>query len=159
MENGGKIPVGQAMIQAGYSVATAKTPQKLTESEGFKTITEEIRHELGSIKITPKKLARVIKQGLSAKQPSKVIIINRAADGTTVVDKKTIEVPDHAIRHKYLDTTLKIYDAFPKQDDSPASIIAAKFKAIAETYIEQVDQDSPANNEHIIDAEPVSVSD
>lgn len=36
VENGGKI--GQAMIQAGYSKATAKTPRKLIESKGFQVL-------------------------------------------------------------------------------------------------------------------------
>lgn len=39
VENGGNI--GQAMIEAGYSSNTAKTPQKLTESIGFVELCEE----------------------------------------------------------------------------------------------------------------------
>ena len=36
VENGGNI--GKAMIAAGYSPATAKTPQKLTESKGWRKL-------------------------------------------------------------------------------------------------------------------------
>lgn len=36
VENGGNI--GKAMIAAGYSPATAKTPQKLTESKGWQEL-------------------------------------------------------------------------------------------------------------------------
>ena len=36
VENGGNI--GKAMIDAGYSPATAKTPQKLTESKGWQEL-------------------------------------------------------------------------------------------------------------------------
>src|SRR4051794_31110861 len=36
VENGGNV--SQAMIDVGYSPATAKTPQKLTESDGFKEL-------------------------------------------------------------------------------------------------------------------------
>lgn len=39
VENGGII--SKAMIAAGYSPATAKTPQKLTESKGFIDLCEE----------------------------------------------------------------------------------------------------------------------
>ena len=39
VENGGII--SRAMIDAGYSKATAKTPQKLTESKGFKELMKE----------------------------------------------------------------------------------------------------------------------
>ena len=36
VENGGIA--SRAMVDAGYSEATAKTPQKLTESKGFKEL-------------------------------------------------------------------------------------------------------------------------
>lgn len=39
VENGGIA--SRAMVDAGYSEATAKTPQKLTESKGFKELCEE----------------------------------------------------------------------------------------------------------------------
>jgi hypothetical protein len=39
VENGGKVQ--PAMVKAGYSKNTAKTPQKLTESKGFKELCEE----------------------------------------------------------------------------------------------------------------------
>ncbi len=40
MENGGNI--SQAMMAVGYSPNTAKTPQKLTESQGFKELCDEV---------------------------------------------------------------------------------------------------------------------
>ena len=36
VENGGNI--GKAMVAAGYSPATARTPQKLTETKGWKEL-------------------------------------------------------------------------------------------------------------------------
>lgn len=39
VENGGNV--SKAMEKAGYSKKTAKTPQKLTESKGFKEICEK----------------------------------------------------------------------------------------------------------------------
>lgn len=38
VENGGNV--SRAMLEAGYSPATAKTPQKLTESVGFSELME-----------------------------------------------------------------------------------------------------------------------
>lgn len=40
VENGGVAST--AMIEAGYSPNTAKTPQKLTESEGFKELCDKV---------------------------------------------------------------------------------------------------------------------
>lgn len=39
VENGGNI--SRAMMEVDYSPATAKTPQKLTESKGWKTLCEQ----------------------------------------------------------------------------------------------------------------------
>jgi hypothetical protein len=38
VESGGDMPVSKAMVQAGYTPATAKTPQKLTESDAYKAL-------------------------------------------------------------------------------------------------------------------------
>lgn len=38
VESGGAMPVGKAMKKAGYSPATAKTPQKLTESKAYQQL-------------------------------------------------------------------------------------------------------------------------
>lgn len=40
VENGGNV--SKAMRAAGYSAQTAKTPQKLTESEGFQELCDEL---------------------------------------------------------------------------------------------------------------------
>jgi len=40
VENGGNV--SKAMLEAGYSENTAHTPQKLTESDGYKEIAEPI---------------------------------------------------------------------------------------------------------------------
>lgn len=139
VENGGNV--SKAMLAAGYSPATAKTPQKLTQSQGFATITEELQRELGSIKITPKKLARVIKQGLAAKQPGRIITIDNVHGK---VEKKTIQMADHMIRHKFLDTALKIFGAYPVEDKTPTTLILAQFKQIASSYMEDADTAGPA---------------
>ncbi|HEY9826362.1 MAG TPA: hypothetical protein V6D19_13015 [Stenomitos sp.] len=40
VENGGNV--SRAMMEVGYSPATAKTPQKLTNSQGFKELCDEL---------------------------------------------------------------------------------------------------------------------
>jgi hypothetical protein len=57
VESGGKIPVSKAMVQAGYSPATAKTPKKLTQSEAYKSLfpiekTQEVIDNLHKLSIS-----------------------------------------------------------------------------------------------------------
>lgn len=57
VENGGDMPVSKAMVRAGYSPATAKTPQKLTESESYKALfppekTQEVVDNLHKLAIS-----------------------------------------------------------------------------------------------------------
>lgn len=48
VENGGKI--GMAMIAAGYSPNTAKTPSKLTKSKGWKKLMDDIFPDLALLR-------------------------------------------------------------------------------------------------------------
>lgn len=95
VENGGNN-VGKAMIEAGYTPATAKTPQKLTESKGWQELVEEY--------LPDDLLAKVTKEGLLA--------------GRKTTDEETGEEvvePDFNIRHRYLETALKVRDKFPNK--------------------------------------------
>ena len=111
VENGGNV--SKAMRDAGYSEMTAKTPQKLTESKAF--------NELMSEAITDAKLIKVIDDGLTA---------NR----TFTEDGDTIDVPDHAIRHKFLETALKVKGAF-KTDATGNTFIFNKGDVVAKKYV------------------------
>lgn len=74
------IPMGQAMVNNGYSKMTAKTPQKLTESKGAKQwLMENFPDEM---------LAKVALEGLQATK----------LHGT---DNDFVEIPDHDNRHKF----------------------------------------------------------
>ncbi len=97
VENGGNV--SKAMKDAGYSKATAKTPQKLTESKAFV--------ELMADAITDAKLIKVIDDGLTANK-------------TFAVDESVVDVPDHATRHKFLESALKVKGAF-KNDSGSSS--------------------------------------
>lgn len=57
VESGGTMPVSKAMEKAGYSPATAKTPQKLTESNAYRELfpidkTKEVIENLHKLSIS-----------------------------------------------------------------------------------------------------------
>ena len=80
-------PVGQVLQEAGYSKATAKTPSTVINSGGFQYLMEKAG-------ITDEQLNTTLKEGLHA---------------TKVVGKEgDIETADYAVRHKYLETALKL---------------------------------------------------
>ena len=81
------------MRDAGYSVATAKTPSKLTNTQAFQTFLQKAG-------VTDEKLVSVIKEGLEA---NKVVVMGKESQDA-FVDVQ----PDHPTRHKFLETTLKI---------------------------------------------------
>lgn len=83
VESGGKhLPMSKAMLQAGYSRATAKTPQKLTESKGYQIALSETG-------ISDYQIAQVLSAGLDATR-----------GGT--------DIPDHAMRLRTAEIILKI---------------------------------------------------
>lgn len=98
VENGGNV--SKAMRDAGYSPATAKTPQKLTESKAWEELMEEY--------LPDDLLMKVHSEGLKANYPVKAKVIR--PDGTS-----DVEVPDHPTRHKFLDTALKLKDKYPAE--------------------------------------------
>lgn len=121
VENGGNV--SKAMRDAGYSEATAKTPQKLTESKAF----TDAMIEAG---ITDNKLATVLSEGLEA---TKVIsaVVGKNADEKTM---DFIDVPDHPTRHKFLETALKIKGV--GKDDTPlGTIIFNKGDLVQKKYV------------------------
>jgi len=67
VENGGIV--SKAMVDAGYSPATAKTPQKLTESKGFEELKEQYKSSLLSRGIDGKRLAKKMNEWLEAQKP------------------------------------------------------------------------------------------
>lgn len=72
--------VSKAMLKAGYSPATAKDPKKLTESPIFLKVLEKAG-------VTDEKLAERLNEGLDA-----------TFKGS----------PDYNVRHKYLETGLRV---------------------------------------------------
>lgn len=95
VETGGIVST--AMIKGGYSKKTAKTPQKLTNSKGFKELCEKY--------LPDELLIKVHKEGLKAVKKEQKII-GRDDDGKP--EYEMIDVEDYAVRHKYLETAYKI---------------------------------------------------
>ena len=80
--------VGSAMVEAGYSPKTATRPKHLTESKGFLELAEKY--------LPDDLLLRKNLEGLEA---------TKLTNSHTEPDR---EVPDFAVRHKYLETGFKV---------------------------------------------------
>lgn len=104
VENGGVA--SKAMIESGYSEATAKTPQKLTESKGFKELLEQY--------IPDDELVKIHKEGLHATKLNGVggMKVGLKKGEFEDIGHADIETPDYPTRHKYLDTAYKIKGSY-----------------------------------------------
>jgi len=113
MENGG-TGIGKAMIEQGYSPNSAKTPQKLTETKGWKALMKEV--------LPNDLLVRVAKEGLEATKPiGALVLINNDESGKPKQILKDnegmIEVADYPTRQKYLETALKMRGKLVEKTD------------------------------------------
>lgn len=100
LENVGK-PVGKAMLDAGYTKTMAKNPDHLTKSKGWKELMEQY--------LPDSKLLQVHSDGLDATRVISAVNTNKEATGGTT---DFIEVPDHAVRAKYLELGYKVKNKF-----------------------------------------------
>lgn len=98
VENHGNV--SQAMLAVGYDPSSAKNPKILTQSKGFQELLDQY--------LPDELLTNVHLQGLKA---------TRIHTSHTEPDK---EVPDFAVRHKYLDTAYKVKGKI--KDDSSINI-------------------------------------
>lgn len=95
--------VSKAMTKAGYRPSVAKNPKRLTESKTFLKTLEKLG-------ITDEKLAKVLDEGLEA---------TRAVVMGTKSDESFVDVaPDFAVRHKYLETAIKLKGYVEKDKES-----------------------------------------
>lgn len=103
--NGGNIT--RAMLEAGYSPNTANTPQKLTESDGWKELMDQ--------HLPDKLLTKVHKEGLQA-TTKKPHLVDRDDKGRPVYEY--IPEDDYATRHRYLETAYKLKAKYPEEKQS-----------------------------------------
>lgn len=96
------------MRESGYSLGSSLRPGELTKSKNFQLLLEEF--------MPMNKLMQVGMEGLEANR----VISARVTDKDAGVDTDDfIEVPDHAVRHKFYETGLKLHGKL--RQDSPAT--------------------------------------
>ena len=78
VENGGNV--SKAMRDVGYSVETAKTPSKLTESKGYKELLEKSG-------LTPKLIAEALAQDIEKNPGRRLGELSLGADLTGMKSK------------------------------------------------------------------------
>jgi len=109
VENGGNI--SKAMRDAGYSKQTAKNPSKLTKSKSWQQLMDEF--------LPDAKIIKVIQEGLEANRTISATVVVKSDDPkvrtkqATARDVDFIDVPDHATRHKFVETAVKIKNKLP----------------------------------------------
>lgn len=96
----------EAMKAAGYSDSYANNSNQLTSTKSWEDLME--KHFPDS------KLALKIDEGLEANRVISAVNTNKQATGGTT---DFIEVPDFAIRHKYVETALKVKKKMPDLGD------------------------------------------
>ena len=95
--NGGKKSTKKALLEAGFPPSIAKNPKRITSSKTWKDLLDKYLPE--------ENLLKENKEGLMAtvKVPQ---IVSRDEDGRP--EYQYIEMPNHAVRHRYLETAYKI---------------------------------------------------
>ena len=136
VENGGNI--SQAMIAAGYSPNTAKTPQKLTESKGW--------HELMDHYLPNEELLLPHKEALKAfKQIGAQILIDKDGNTISKENEGMIEVPDHLVRLKAVELGYKVKGKLKPEEGGNSEkilVIAGELINKYDTEITQITSDS-----------------
>jgi len=92
--NGGNVT--KAMRELHYSENTINTPQKVTNTKSWQELLKTVEDQ---------KLIDVLNEGLTANRVVSAMNPGKSAVGTT---SDFIEIPDYLVRHKYLETGLKI---------------------------------------------------
>lgn len=116
------MPIGQAMREAGYSQSTSETPGSLTKTETWQQLLERM--------VPDSKISQVLQEGLEANRVISAINTGKEASGATT---DFIEVPDHAIRHKFLETAAKMKAKFPASEHKVDTTIEVVIKDYADT--------------------------
>jgi|WetSurMetagenome_2_1015567.scaffolds.fasta_scaffold957761_1 hypothetical protein len=104
----GKSP-SKAMVDAGYTqyTAWAKAKEKVKEVQVSETI-QALMEKRG---ISDDRLTEVLEKGLEATKVISALIIAKDGEGMKDANSMTrdfVDVEDYAIRHKYLETGLKL---------------------------------------------------
>lgn len=98
----------QAAVDAGYGTSPTSAASIASETLSKPNVQEAMMSAMTAAGIDAALLARTIKNGLTA---TKGIIVRDPGAVDTDESKNSAfyeEVPDHAVRHRYLETSLKI---------------------------------------------------
>ncbi len=102
VENGGNL--GKAIIEAGYSPATAKTPSKVTNTEAFKEASLNILGQLKSIQVA--QINELVKRNDSALSLVKYNDMVGALEKTTklieLLEGRATDRPDNLLNSEQL---------------------------------------------------------
>ncbi len=116
-------PIGKAMREAGYAVSTSTAGGKLTNSKGWAELVEEF--------ISDKALAKVHKEGLHSTTYFNEIV-GRDSKGAPEYHLK--QVPDFAVRHKYLESGYKLKGRYSSDSQGNKVLIINITEAAAKKY-------------------------
>jgi len=100
------ISMGQAMKNLGYSENYANSPDKIKKTKGWKALMRKY--------LPNRKLVKVVDEGLSANRVISAMKTDKQATGATA---DFIEVPDHAVRHRFVETALKMKGKLIERQD------------------------------------------
>jgi hypothetical protein len=103
VENGGNVT--KAMRELKYAETTINNPQNVTKTKSWQELLKELSDE---------KLMKVLDDGLGASRVVSAMNPGKSAVGTT---SDFIEVPDFMVRHKYLETGLKIKNRLKEEGE------------------------------------------
>ncbi len=134
LKNGGRL--APAMRELGYSEATINSPKNITQTDSWQELLK--RH------IPESKLAQKLDEGLEAnKQLAKSPVFKKDAPTSqsahelpTALDGNFIEVPDFAVRHKYLETALKVSGKIIEKKDITTD--GEKLEALQVVIVEEM---------------------
>ena len=115
VENGANASV--AMIEVGYSPATAHNPQKLTESKGFQEIWEELIPKSLVVKTHRRIILKVDKDGQPHSDAVKGVDMAYKVDGAYAPDKHLNMNVDIEQRPDVLELTRIVLEARRKNRD------------------------------------------
>jgi phage terminase small subunit len=109
-----------ALRAAGFAESTIKAQAKRTVGNSrIQKAIAELMEERG---LTDERLLDVLSDGLKANKVISAMVV--AAGGTGMADahsmtKDFVEVEDHFVRHKFLDTALKLKGSYPVEKKDP----------------------------------------
>lgn len=100
----------KAMVAAGFSPKSAKHTNTLTRTKGWQELVDKYISEEDLMKVHREGLKATKRQGVGG------MVIGMGKDGVDSIGHSDIDVPDYAVRHKYLETGYKVRGRLKEQE-------------------------------------------